>query len=167
MTERKRRKLGEIDQEISVCKANLSLSEGKIIGSLARSGSTADSRLSTPAREGSSSDEVVLFIKHLTKLRDTLEEKNALLESENGSSVAVLEGEVARLGGEARRAQEWEAEARLLRERVGELERRLQERLAEGNAELDHYREENTQVKQENRSLRADNKVIMAHLDRL
>ena len=74
MTERQRRKLAEIDQEISVCKANLSLSEGKIIGNLARSGgSTADSRMSTPIKGSSADhDEVVLFIKNLSKLRDTL-----------------------------------------------------------------------------------------------
>jgi len=75
MTERKRRKLGEIDQEISVCKANLSLSEGKIIGSLTRGGgSTADSRMGTPIKDSSvEKDEVILFIKNLNKLRDTLE----------------------------------------------------------------------------------------------
>jgi hypothetical protein len=85
--------------------------------------------MSTPPKDASSSnDEVILFIKHLTKLRDVLEEKNALLESESDRSVAVLENEVARLSGEAKQAQEWERTAKereeqvkVLKERVGEL----------------------------------------------
>jgi recombinational DNA repair ATPase RecF len=63
----------------------------------------------TPLKDPSSADhdEVILFIKNLTKLRDTLEEKNAILESESDRSVAVLESEVARLGKELKTAQEW------------------------------------------------------------
>lgn len=78
MSERKRRKLGDIEQEISLCRANLSLSEGKIIGSLAR----PDPRFSTPStntKDLPPNDEIVLFIKNLTKLKDTLEEKNSIL----------------------------------------------------------------------------------------
>lgn len=67
-----------------------------MIGSLART-STTDSRLNTPSTTSKdpppTNDEVVLFIKHLSKLKDTLEEKNAILESESDRTIAVLESD--------------------------------------------------------------------------
>jgi uncharacterized small protein (DUF1192 family) len=66
--------------------------------------SSPDYRLSTPSTAAKdqppSNDEVVLFIKHLTKLKDTLEEKNAILESESDRTLAVLESEMSRLKAE-------------------------------------------------------------------
>lgn len=56
-----------------------------------------DSRLSTPPREAYDSDEAVLFIKHLTKLRDALEEKNAIMETEYDRTIAVLESDLSRV----------------------------------------------------------------------
>jgi hypothetical protein len=88
MTERKKRKLGEIEQEISICKANLSLSEGKFIGNLSRTGpaigdpqkpsnqqtaSSLSHSATTSSKGINDNDEAVLFIKNLNKLRDSLE----------------------------------------------------------------------------------------------
>jgi hypothetical protein len=88
MSERKRKKLGELEQEISICKANLSLSEGKFVSNLSRSGiSIPDSQKSSLQQTapslnqsaGNDNDDVITFIKNLSKLRDNLEEKNSIM----------------------------------------------------------------------------------------
>lgn len=105
MTESRKKKLAELEQEISICKSRISMSEGKFVSNMARSGNTMNtpqkpSNLQTTPNTGQSSlqdsrksgeeDDVASFVRNLNDLRCNLEEKISIISGEYERNLALM-----------------------------------------------------------------------------
>lgn len=105
MAESRKKKFAEIEQQISICKSKISMSEGKFVSNLARSGisfntpqkpsniqTTPNTNQSSlhDSRKSGEEDDVASFIRNLNDLRGNLEEKISIMSGEYERNLALM-----------------------------------------------------------------------------